>query len=1105
MTGMFLYTGNKIEELSRRAAEIIGSDTTTTPFYKEIFLVQTKGMSVWLAMEMAKYGGIFANYEFINLNQLTGKLFFPLAETYKLGKNPFEGDLKWIIMEELRSGLLEREEFLPLKKYVSDIKDSHYAELKLFQLSQKIADSYDQYQISRFDMIRKWNKNQLLYSEEKSNGNEKWQMILWNRIIKKYDALNRYDITNDLLVALEQKDAVVRVREITKRLNIFGLSVIPPIYLELLKKLANYIEVNLFLLNPCREFWFDIESDRERARLRKRRNWKLGAEIEDHLGANNTLLANSGKTGKDFFTMLYDCHFSGEEDLFVENQENLTVLKNIQNDILNLTQSVSKSTPHDDDSIKIISCHSKMREIEILYDNLLAEFDADDIITPRDIIVMAPDIAEYAPFIDAVFGVVSDEKMKIPYRVTDKNLQSESSIAECYLEIIEFLSGRFEISPLLTIMQNGSILKKAGLSVDDMELIAQWLKDTNVRWGIDAAFKKEVGSNGEDWNTWSAGLDRMMSGYCMYSEDDQFVGNILPYLEIEGKSGIILGKFMDFFDLLKKYRELFKQSYFLSRWSDIFIEMLGDFFQSDRETEKEITYIEKMFENLKSGSSRENQIICNPTVGFEVVKSYLSELMKEDNLESGFISGGVTFCSTKPMRSIPFRIICLLGMNDNAFPRKNVGSAIDLMNVEFRAGDRNPKNSDRYLFLETLLSARDKLYISYIGRSIKDNGKKMPSILVSELLDYISAGYKFEEDGKDICREIVQEHPLQPFSRRYFDKKDKLFSYSKENSVVFTADTAKVAEQLPTEEKEDKAITAELPFAKLISFFKNPARYYITEILKARYPEPMEGGSDWENFDIDILSNYSITNDFLSKINEKKFANEREIEILRAKGVLPHGNVGRLKYKQIVTESEFFAKKLNKYISGGKLPQLSINKKIIINGVETILSGSIDDVYAAALVKFRPVKKEKAKDFIELWLNHLLLLILKENSYPEKSMFFAGETPVKKNCNIEFNYIENPEEKLEKLLAVYARGIKGFIPFHPELSKPFFDEYQKKQNLPASYNKALAVWQKRYDNLLKDDNYLSRCLKELNFENANEELMVEMRDLALLVFEDMQL
>ena len=1103
MAGMFLYTGNRIEELSRKAAEIVGNDTTNSPFYKEIFLVQTKGMSAWLAMEIAKYGGIFANYEFINLNQLTGKLFFPLAEIYKLGKNPFEGDLKWIIMEELRGGLLEREEFLPLKKYASDAKDSHYAELKLFQLSQKIADSYDQYQISRFDMIEKWNEKQLLYSEEKSDGNEKWQMILWNRIVKKYGTLNRYDITKDLFAALEKTDATAKVREITKRLNIFGLSVIPPIYLELLKKLANHIEVNLFLLNPCREFWFDIKSDRERAKLRKRRNWELGSGIEDHLETGNILLANSGKTGKDFFAMLYDCHFSGEEDLFIENQENLTILKDIQNDILNLNQSASKLITHNDDSIKVISCHSKMREIEILYDNLLAEFDASDTLTPRDIIIMAPDIAEYAPFINAVFGVVSDEKMRIPYRVTDKSLQSESSVADCYLEIVEFLSGRFEVSPLLAIMQNGSILKKAGLSVDDMELVAQWLKDTNVRWGIDAAFKKEVGSNGEDWNTWSVGLDRMMSGYCMYSEDNQFVNNILPYEEIEGQNGIILGKFMDFFDLLKKYRKLFNHSYLLSRWGEIFIEMLTEFFQSDRETEKEIAYIEKMFENLKPGASRENQVICDPATGFEVIKSYLSELMNEDSLESGFISGGVTFCSTKPMRSIPFRIICLLGMNDNAFPRKNIGSAIDLMNVEFRAGDRNPKNSDRYLFLETLLSVRDKLYISYIGRSIKDNSKKMPSILVSELLDYISEGYRLEEKGKEIRREIVQEHPLQPFSRRYFDKKDKLFSYSQENSAVFSTAGTKT-EQLELEEEQIET-TAELPLTKLIAFFKNPAKYYITEILKARYPEPKEESEDVENFNIDILSNYSITNEMLAKINAAEFTEEKDLKILKAKGILPHGKPGELKYQQIVKESKFFADKLTNYISEGKLAKIIVDKKVLINGVETILSGSIDDIYADALVKFRPTKKEQPKDLIELWLNHLLLNILEKDPYPTKSVFFARETPKKKDCNIEFNLIENPEEKLAKLLAVYEQGIKGFIPFHPELSKSFFDEYQKKNRLESSYRKALSIWQKSYDNFLKDDIYLSRCLKELKFETADEELMENMKDLAQLVFEDMQL
>jgi len=1110
MAGMFLYTGNKTEDLSKKAAEVIYSDTTS-PFYKEIFLVQTKGMSKWLSMEMAKHGGIFANFDFINLNDLTGRLFFDLAESNKHDKNPFEKDLRWIIMEELRGGLLDREEFLPLKKYVTDEKDSGFAELKLFQLSQKIADSFDQYQISRFDMIEKWNRKELFYADKDKNDIEKWQMMLWNTIEEKHRILNRYDITKDLFNALKKANITPKVQAITERINVFGLSVIPPIYLDLLAALSQHIEINLFLLNPCADFWFDIKSDREKAKIRKKMNRMPGSETEDHIETGNSLLANLGKTGKDFFGLLYDSPFSGEEEFFTENGEgeHLSLLKDIQNDILSLNHPQDKVIATIDDSLKIVSCHSKMREVEILFDNLLQEFETQTDLKPRDIVVMAPDIAEYAPYIDAVFGTVTNEKMKIPYRITDRSLQSESMVADCYLAIINFLSGRFEVSSLLEILQNKSIRKKAGLSNDDINLIAQWLKDTNIRWGIDAKFKQEVGSNGEEWNTWSAGLDRMIAGYCMYSENDEFTEHILPYEEIEGKNGVILGKFMAFFTHLKTYRkQLILQRHLLSSWSDLLVEMLHELFLADNDTEKEISLIEKLLTDLNSNDSDDRKAAADPEIGYEVLKSYLSELMTEDNFESGFISGAVTFCSTKPMRSIPFEMICMLGMNDNAFPRKNVSSAIDLMNLEERPGDRNPKNSDRYLFLETIMSVREKLYISYIGRSIKDNSPKMPSILVSELIDYISEGYTLENYEENIGELITEEHPLQPFSRKYFTKGSGLFSYSQENSAIFTNIKQHEKSHIKHADKNDQKehqseVPAEVTITSLIRFFKNPAKYYVTEILKARYPEPEEGCDDTENFALDILDNYSLTKDILEKVNVDEFQEEKKNQILKAKGVLPHGNPGHLSYDNIVMESKSFAKKLHNYISKGKLEKLQIDKKITINGINTLLTGSIDDIYPDALVKFRPTKKEKEKDFIELWINHLLLNIRNEEGYPDRSLFFAKETPAKKGHNIEFNRVDNPEGKLAKLLTVYEEGINGFIPFHPELSKSFYDEFQKSNDNKKAFAKALGKWTNTYQNLLREDIYLKQCLQEIKFESASEELINKMKDLAELVFGEM--
>jgi exodeoxyribonuclease V gamma subunit len=162
-------------------------------------------------------------------------------------------------------------------------------------------------------------------------------------------------------------------------------------------------------------------------------------------------------------------------------------------------------------------------------------------------------------------------------------------------------------------------------------------------------------------------------------------------------------------------------------------------------------------------------------VEIEVVKSCLENLLEHVNFGHGFISSGVTFCAMLPMRSIPFKVVCLVGMNMDAFPRESKILGFDLMAKNPRIGDRSRRNDDKYLFLEALISARNKLYISYVGQSIRDNTRISPSVLVSELIDYIKEGFGLSED------EIVTFHRLQAFSSEYFNTDSKLFSYSNEN------------------------------------------------------------------------------------------------------------------------------------------------------------------------------------------------------------------------------------------------------------------------------------------------------------------------------------
>jgi exodeoxyribonuclease V gamma subunit len=149
--------------------------------------------------------------------------------------------------------------------------------------------------------------------------------------------------------------------------------------------------------------------------------------------------------------------------------------------------------------------------------------------------------------------------------------------------------------------------------------------------------------------------------------------------------------------------------------------------------------------------------------------------MDEPTLNHQFVSGGVTFCTLMPMRAVPFRVVCLLGMNDGDFPRRAPKADFDLLAQPgmARPGDRSRRDDDRYLMLEAVLAARDKLYISWVGRNVRDNSEQPPSVLVSQLRDYLVNGWQLDLHAR------TTEHALQPFSRRYFED-GGLLTYARE-------------------------------------------------------------------------------------------------------------------------------------------------------------------------------------------------------------------------------------------------------------------------------------------------------------------------------------
>ncbi|RLA98445.1 MAG: exodeoxyribonuclease V subunit gamma, partial [Deltaproteobacteria bacterium] len=471
------------------------------PLDKEIIVVQSRGMERWLSLRLAEIHGICANYEFPFPNSFLNRMFGLLVPEYTYSEM-FEPDtMTWEIIGLLPK-VIDMDAFGSVKAYLADDIQG----LKVYQLARHIADRFDQYMVYRPEMILDWEKG-LTHLGEEEKDVETWQAILFRNMLKDTGGMSRVSL---LRLFMERVKKVQGHRGLPERVSIFGISSLPRYHMEALMALSSQVEVNLFLMSPAKEFWGDIVSDMEMVRL-KRKEARSAKEL--FLEKGNTLLASMGIVGRDFLDLVYG--YDLEEFRLFEDVEEESLLSFVQSDILNLRESNEQKRPFskDDRSIQVHSCHSPMREIEVLFDNLLEMFDEDPGLEPRDILVMAPDIEKYVPYIQAVFSTPEDDSLYIPYSIADRPIKMQSQLLGSFFDILDLPRSRLKASDVLNLLEFPCIRRRFNIQDADLDIIRKWVRASGIRWGLDADFRKALGLPGFEENTWSYGIKRLLLGY----------------------------------------------------------------------------------------------------------------------------------------------------------------------------------------------------------------------------------------------------------------------------------------------------------------------------------------------------------------------------------------------------------------------------------------------------------------------------------------------------------------------------------------------------------------------------------------------------------------
>jgi exodeoxyribonuclease V gamma subunit len=1067
-----LYTGNRLEVLAAAMAEVLKKPVSSV-LDKEILVVQSKGMERWLSMQLAGAHGICANYRFPFPNTFIHEMFRNVIPDIPEYSSFDPKIMTWRIMK-LLPRCIKDPEFENLKFYLGDMRD----DLKRFQLSGRIADTFDQYLLFRPEMIFEWEQGKESH----------WQAQLWRQLVKGAEGRHRAQLGKAFLDIVRRSSG--SIEGLPERVSVFGISALPRFHIQVLGAISSFTHVNLFLMNPCKEYWGDIVSDweiKKRTSMRKPKDWK---SEELYLEKGNSLLASMGILGRDFFDLVneLDC----EEFPFFQAPDANNLLSCIQSDILDLRdrgpQSDNKDViSPDDTSIQIHSCHSPMREVEVLYDRFLDMFERDPGLLPKDILVMTPDIETYAPYIQAVFDTPPDDPGRIPFSISDRSIKKEGEIVDTFLAILDLYGSRFTAPQVFSILESPAVQRKFGFSGPDLDLIRKWVTDTRIRWGIDGENRRRLDLPATMENTWKAGLERLLLGYAMPGQGENMFNGVLPYDHIEGNETSVLGSFLEFTDQLFAHVASLGKPRTLDKWCRILPELIESFFVPDEDTEREMQAIRRVINDLDLTSMSEGSVF-DEEVDIKVIKWHLSHCLEREVFGIGFITGGVTFCAMLPMRSIPFKIICLLGMNSDAYPRQSNPVSFDLMAEHPKPGDRSRRNDDRYLFLEAILSAREKLYISYVGQSIRDNSLIPPSALVGELMDYIEQGFTVK--GGQVSGRIVTRHRLQAFCPEYFKKGDKLFSYSEENFLAAqcTLEDCKIPVPFISgglSDPEETWKTVDLD--DLCAFFGNPSRFLLKKRLGMHLDERASIMEEREAFDIKGLEKYFIE----EKLIKRKLAGDSLKDFfpfIKASGQLPHGTLGECIYENLSRGVEDFADSLTPYIRGKNLEPFDVDLRL--QGFR--ITGKIDAVYTGGLLHYR-YARIKAKDRLNIWIRHLALNTLRTDEIPRTSVL-VGLNAKDQWTALEYSPVAKSEEVLETLLREYWAGLMHPLHFFPESSWVYVHMFLKNgKPREDALRSACNIWASDYGRGEREDPYYQLCFSntdplDSDFQSLSEEV-----------------
>lgn len=1054
-----VYQSNQLTVLLSKVCQIIQKKPLPNIFEKEIFIHDNKVLFQYLNIFIADKIGISTGFNLYHPNDFIWKLF---------RKFSYKKDLKNIFTHSIMTWKIMK----ILKENSSQNFYQNNNSMNNFKFSCLMAQIFEQYLLYRPNWINTWEKNEKILNID---ANEKWQKKLWMEIINQTTKYNKYycHFSNLFYLIQELIKKKIKKKDCPKRLFIISCFSLNPSYIKIFKKISPYIHIYFLYITPFRQNILHIIKEEKDFLKKKHKEYIFG----------DSLIKLWGKYEKIYSLYIIQSKKTKIITCFKKNR-NINLLNNIKNDFflenrLNTNKTKKKYFILTDNSISIHICFNKKHEIEILYEKLLTFFLEHPNIKAKDVVVTSFSIDSYIPYINSVFKSLS-KKEQIPFFISKKFSKKTEIMLSSFNTILNLSNNRFKNEEILALLDIPEIAKNFDISEEEINILYNWIEETNIRWAIDEKHKDYLSFPKIHQNTWLYGIEKLLLSYAMNNTENIW-NNVLSCSLINGSRTELLEKLIIFIKKLEKWQKKLSKTQNLIYWRSLSKLIINDFFHINAKTEESIQIIQKNWIEMIDDGLLSNY---SYKISIKILqKKFINKYNHTNNQK--FLPDVLNFCHPSAICYIPFKIICIIGADYQSTQSTNNMESVNFLHKYPLIGDVNIYQQYCYLFLQSISCTQEYFYISYVGYSIKDASKTYPSVLVDQLLNYIAIHYCLIGDknlslDKNIAK--ISKQLCTKYKQNYFyDKKNVNIFKKKLEKTPINIDTKKHNKNVFNKKELKKNHFNKINLIDLISFWKNPIRYFVKNTLKIKFNLKQQNINITEPFVVNILDSFKIRNLLLNKIINNQDT-RKLFKYYVLSGKLPYKFFGMNFWNKNIKEINSIAKKViqNKHDTE--------EKKICLKIQNYQINGILSEIQSTGLLRWKP-SLINYSDRISLWLEHLIYSIStgcgesKIIGYKNQTWSFS---PLKSDIAYAYllEYIEG-----------YIRGIKTPL-FLIKSGACWLDQvYDKSDNCikddenikRKAYKKLLECWiGNNYIKGEKKDFYINTIIKKLNTNNIKE-------------------